>query len=270
MDKIVLKLGTGVLTDQDGTLAATRLARILDEVIPYLRSEDQLVLVSSGAVGLGRVRLGLNGTLSLHEKQMCAAVGQAVLMQYYNMILSKYDFTAGQVLLTSGDLANGKRRQNLLATLLEMEKHPIIPVINENDTISTEELELLNDHSFGDNDRLSALIAAEIKAKLLIMLTDIAGIFQDRKSYEKGECLQHVQDLSLLDRIETWTGSVHGRGGAMSKISAARTAVEAGTPCWITSGIVEEQLAQGVQSLVRGQVPRSGTLISGGLGLWKK
>ena len=269
MERVILKLGTGVVTDQNGALAASRLARIIDEVVPAL-GHRQLILVSSGAVGLGRVRLGLDGQLKLHEKQMCAAVGQAVLMQYYNMILSKHDLTAGQVLLTSDDFTNGQRRKNLLATLKEMEDHPIVPVINENDTISTEELEVLGDHSFGDNDHLSTLLAIETKASLLMILTDIDGIFRDRSDYEKGNYLGLVEDLSLLESIEVWSSSKMGRGGVASKIAAARLAVENGVPCWISSGLNEENFSQDFSDLAQNKIPAHGTFITQGTPAWKK
>ena len=269
MERVVLKLGTNVVTEQGGELAVSRLFQILDEFVPKMAG-SQLILVSSGAVGLGRVRLGLSGELSLHGKQMCAAVGQAVLMQSYNMILSKQALTAAQVLLTSDDLTNGKCRKNLLATLGEMAEHPIVPIINENDTISTEELEECSDHSFGDNDLLSSLLAREVEASLLVVLTDIEGIFHNRREYEKGTSLGLVEDLSLLESIEVWSGSQAGRGGVKSKIEAARLAVEKGIPCWISSGLEEKNFSQDFADLSQQKVPSHGTFIISGSSLWKK
>lgn len=269
MRRVLLKLGTGVLTDHEGQLASTRLARILDEIIPQLENDQQLIIVTSGAVGLGRVRLGLTGQLSLNEKQMCASVGQAVLMQYYNMILSKYNLTGGQILLTSGDLAQSNRRENLRTTLSTMGNHPVVPIINENDAISSEELEALTDHSFSDNDQLSSLLAVELAAELLVILTDIEGIYLDRASYDRKEYLHHIDDLKVLDRIQIWSSSQMGRGGALSKVAAARLTANAGIACWITSGMTEHQLAAGLQNLRQGRLPRAGSFISGKGQQWK-
>ena len=268
MNKIVLKLGTGILTGDDGEFAKDRLSRILDQVLPALGT-SQLVIVSSGAVGLGRSRLQLNGDISLHQKQMCAAVGQALLMQHYNMMLANYNFTAAQVLVTSDDFISGVHRKNLLATLKEMEGQAIVPIINENDTISTEELEELKDHSFGDNDKLSSLIAIEIKAQLLLIFTDIPGVFKSRKDYEQGKYLKWVPDINELNNIETWSSSQHGRGGIISKIEAARLVVENNIPCWIASGKDKVLVAEGLKAIEDKRVPHQGTFITGGRLSWK-
>ncbi len=227
IDRIVIKIGTGVLTGEDGSFAAARLSRLLDEVLPFVSKPHQKVMiVSSGAVGLGRMRLNRKGDLSLAEKQACAAIGQSVLIQNYNIILSRFGLMAGQILINSQDLKNEERRKNLMASLREMERFPVIPVINENDVTSTEELEVSgeSDLSFGDNDRLSALLALEIKARLLVILTDSDGIYLDKPKNSSERPLSYVEDLSVLDQVHFWNNSKLGRGGVKSKIASARLA----------------------------------------------
>ena len=273
MKRIIIKIGTGVLTAEDGSLAVGRLARILDEIIPFtINSVKQIVIVSSGAVGLGRVRLGLSGPLSLSEKQACAAVGQSVLIQNYNMVLSRFGLMAAQILIASEDLKNESRRQNLLATLQEMERFPLVPVINENDVTSTEELESISDSQlvFGDNDRLSALLALEIRAELLAILTDSEGIYLQKPSDENDRPLSFVDDLSVLDQVTVWKSSKMGRGGVESKISSARLVASSGIACWVVSGIKEKQLEGFFRQFSQRQAPQFGTFIVGKDSGWKK
>ena len=280
MKRIILKIGTGVLTAEDGSLAVARLARILDEIVPLITpSEQQLLIVTSGAVGLGRMRLGLSGSLTLAARQACAAIGQSVLIQNYNIILSRFDLMAGQILISSEDFSHDKRRHNLLATIKEMEKFSVVPVINENDVVSTEELESTSNHhspsfssshSFGDNDRLSALLATEVGAELLVILTDSEGIYLQKPTQENDLPLNWVDDFSVLDQVEIWTGSKMGRGGVVSKIAAARLTAEKGIPCWITSGLKEGHLQPFFRHCSQHLAPQWGTFIVGKGTAWKK
>jgi glutamate 5-kinase len=273
IDRIVIKIGTGVLTGEDGSFAAARLSRLLDEILPFVsKPHQQAMIVSSGAVGLGRMRLNLKGDLSLAEKQACAAIGQSVLIQNYNVILSRFGLMAGQILINSQDLKNEERRKNLMASLREMERFPVIPVINENDVTSTEELEVLgeSDLSFGDNDRLSALLALEIKARLLVILTDSEGIYLDKPKNSSDSPLSYVEDLSVLDQVHVWNNSKLGRGGVKSKIASARLAAEGGTPCWVVSGFKEGQLETFFKTFADRRAPLCGTFVVGKGTVWKK
>ncbi|MCB0362054.1 MAG: glutamate 5-kinase [Bdellovibrionales bacterium] len=273
VERIVVKIGTGVLTGEDGGLAVGRLSRLLEEIFPFVSKPiQQVFIVTSGAVGLGRKRLGLEKPLTLAQKQACAAVGQSVLIQNYNMILSRFGLMAGQILVTSADFLDPLRRANLMASLNKMETFPVVPVINENDVISTEELEPLGElgMSFGDNDRLSALLALQLKAQLLVMVTESEGIYLSRPKSEDEKPLGWVSDLSVLDRVEVWGHSQMGKGGVSSKIKSARMAAEGGTACWVVSGTKENQMTDFFRNLNTRQAPLKGTFVVGEGSIWKQ
>jgi glutamate 5-kinase len=163
--RIVVKLGTQLLMGEDGFLAFARLAAFVEDCLGLLRAGKELLIVTSGAVGLGRQSLKLFGPLTLNQKQACASVGQSVLMDTYRELFGRYGYNTGQILVTAEDFANRQHYLNLqktLETLLEMR---VVPVINENDTVATAELqEDSQTRAFGDNDKLSALVAGKLPA----------------------------------------------------------------------------------------------------------
>ena len=207
----------------------------LVRVLTNLRNMGKdVVLVSSGAVSVGRKRMGLPaGKLTLPEKQACAAVGQSRLMMIYQKLFSEYNQNIAQVLLTKFTMINDISRPNTKNTFDELFKLGVIPIVNENDTIATYEIE------FGDNDTLSAIVAALIDADLLLLLSDIDGLFTDDPNSNPDAKLIHVVeklDDHLLEMGKSTSTSDVGTGGMVSKLTAAKLASAAGTDMVIANG----------------------------------
>jgi glutamate 5-kinase len=250
--RVVVKLGTRVLTHSDGRLALARLFAVVEAVRRLVDGGKETLVVSSGAVGLGREALRLDHVPSeLAERQACAAVGQTRLMALYEAGFSQLGLHTAQVLLTEGDFDDRVRYLNLRNTLLTLLKRQVVPVINENDAVSVEELAWADGSEdarpvFGDNDKLSALVATKLDADLLVLLTDVDGLF-DRDPHG----VEHASLVGRLDpndeqaaRLAGDSASGVGRGGMRSKIEAARIAALSGCHVVIASGIREGTLAR--------------------------
>jgi glutamate 5-kinase len=244
---IVVKVGTRVLTGPDGLLDAARIESLGRQFDALLATGRRVVLVSSGAVGAGMGRMGLSTRpQELAHLQAVAAIGQSCLIEAYERSLRSKNRHAAQVLLVADDLQDRTRYLNIRNTLRALLDYGAIPIINENDTVSVEELRT----SFGDNDRLAALVTTLLGADLLVLLSDVDGVF-DRHPSEPG--------ASRLDRVETIDAGVESlardrlgglsKGGMASKIAAARIATEAGSHCIIASGRDDRVL----ESIVDGQ-----------------
>lgn len=237
--RIVVKLGTRVLTHDAGGLALARMFGIV-ETVARERGDREFLIVSSGAVELGREFLGLASTpADIELRQACAAVGQARLMALYQDGFSQFGLNCGQVLLTQGDFEDHEHYVNLCRTLNTLLGRHVVPIINENDAVSTEELELeLSDNSraaFGDNDRLSALVAAKLPADLLVLLTDVKGLYHmDPRTHGEARLLSRVENGDGVDAGPP--GSSAGRGGMRSKVDAATVAARGGCDVVIASG----------------------------------
>ncbi|AFS78199.1 glutamate 5-kinase ProB [Gottschalkia acidurici 9a] len=232
-EKIVIKVGTSSLTYSNGKLNLERIER-LARVLSDLNNQDKkIVLVSSGAIGVGVERLGLNRTeVTLPEKQASASVGQAILMKIYQKFFEEYNTPVSQILLTKDVMDGGIRKenaQNTFNTLLDM---GVIPIVNENDTISTFEIE------FGDNDTLSATVASLVGADLLILLTDIDGLFTaDPRKDKNAEIISVVEEINEeIDSAADGAGSKLGTGGMVTKISAAKICCSYGIDTVIANG----------------------------------
>lgn len=240
-DRIVLKLGTRVLTHDDGRIALSRLYGVVEAAVDLLAQDKDVLIVSSGAVGLGREALGFEVTPDdLEERQACAAVGQGRLMGLYDAGFGRLGKLCAQVLLTQGDFDDRVRYLNLRSTLETLLRRGVVPVINENDAVSTEELALVSGERrriFGDNDSLSALVASELDADLLMLLTDVEGVF-DRNPHEHPDArlLSRVEDPESLLPVAGGSSSGVGRGGMRSKVEAAAVATRAGCDVVIVSG----------------------------------
>ncbi len=231
---IVVKVGTRVLTGPDGLLDTARidaLGRQFDQVLSQGR---QIVLVSSGAVGAGMGRMGLSSRpAELASLQAVAAIGQSCLIEAYERALRARGRHVGQVLLVADDFQDRARYLNIRNTLRALLDYGAIPVINENDTVSVEELRT----SFGDNDRLAALVATLLGAPLLLLLSDVDGLFDRHPSEPGAAILPHVPRIDA--HIESLARDRLGglsKGGMASKIAAARIMTEAGAACIIGSG----------------------------------
>jgi glutamate 5-kinase len=240
--RLVVKLGTNVIMRADGLPALGRLYGILESVASLIRDGRQVLLVSSGAIGLGaqQLRLGHKPEL-LAEKQACAAVGQGRLMALYQEGFARLGVVAAQVLLTEYDFSNRKRYLNLRATLDRLLELGVVPVINENDTVSTAELEtrvgFRTEPVFGDNDKLSALVATGVAADTLLILSDVDGLYTGNPGRDPQARLVPLV-TALTPEIEAFAdgGSDRGRGGMASKLAAVKVATRAGTRVLIASG----------------------------------
>ena len=231
--KIVIKIGSSSLMhDETGLVNFRRLEKLV-RIICDLKNQDKaIILVSSGAIAVGRQTLKLNykpKTVSL--KQACASVGQAQLMMMYQKLFMEYNHLAAQVLLTFDAITNDERRQNAENALNEILQQGIIPIVNENDTVATEEIE------FGDNDTLSAIVAHLIKADLLIILSDIDGLYtDDPHKNPTAKKLSVVEEINeKIDDMAKDAISMYGTGGMSTKISAARIATDSGADMAILS-----------------------------------
>ena len=254
--RVVIKLGTAILMQEQEGLALSRFYSFVESISRLHKSGKEILLVSSGAVGMGVQHLGLEKRPKyLPMIQACAAVGQGILLSTYSDAFSKLGIKTAQVLLSEEDFSNRKRYLNLRTAISELLKLRIIPIINENDTVSTSELETLNCNSnrlvnFGDNDKLSALVTSKIDADLLLILTDVDGLFSDDPCTNKdAKLIETVVDISPYlvseGRTNKKNGAVpdsskaansKGRGGIRSKLEAAKIVTQTGSTCIIASG----------------------------------
>ena len=224
--RIVIKIGTSTITHVDtghlNLLKMEKLARVLTDI---RNQNKEIVLVSSGAIGAGRKALGIKGKpRSLAEKQACAAVGQARLMMIYQKLFAEYNQTIAQILITKRTMTNEISRQNAENTFRELLNMGVIPVVNENDTVSTDQIQ---EENFGDNDTLSANVAELVGADLLILLSDIDGLYTDdpRRNPDAKyiEVVEHLTD-EMMEMGKSSTGSSAGTGGMNTKLQAAKIA----------------------------------------------
>ncbi len=237
--RVVVKLGTGVLTDARKRPDLVQFAQLVAQVAGLRADGREVVLVTSGAVGAGMGVLGYETRPpSLAERQACAAVGQSRLMATYDGLFRHFDLTIAQVLLTHDDLADHERHLNARNTLLTLLKRGVLPIINENDAVSVTELK------FGDNDRLSALVASLLPADLLVILTTADGLIEN---YGKADARLLDSVESIDDSIEAMAGgttSATATGGMATKITAAKIVVRSGIPMVIGPGRRHDVLAR--------------------------
>lgn len=233
--RIVIKLGTSTLAHKTGKLNIRRMTNLVRVISDLHNSGKEIILVSSGAVGLGAGKLGLpEKPKETRMKQAVAAIGQCELMHIYDDMFEKYSVTVAQILLTKTIIANpdhSKNFENTIETLVSMD---VIPIVNENDTIAIDELEL----EIGENDSLSAIVASLSKADLLLILSDIDGLYDDdpRKNPD-AHPIHVVEEITPeIERVAGGAGSGFGTGGMSTKINAAKIASEAGIDMVIMNG----------------------------------
>jgi glutamate 5-kinase len=239
---LVVKVGTRVLTGSDGLLDYDQIARLADELHQVVATGRRVVLVSSGAVGAGMGRLGIRRRpTDLAQLQAIAAVGQAALVEAYERTLWAHGRHAAQILVTAEDLENRVGYLNARNTLLTLLDFAAIPVINENDTLSTAELRT----TFGDNDRLAAIVTNLIRAPLLVLLSDVEGLFDGPPDQPDAKVIPTVTrlDESIYNLVRDRSGGL-GKGGMASKLEAARLATTAGENVIIASGKTPGVLAK--------------------------
>lgn len=236
----VVKVGSALLTNDGSGLDQVVIDRLVDQLVALRARECEVVLVSSGAVAAGLVRLGWKTRPHLvHELQAAAAVGQSVLVQSYESAFNRHGVATAQVLLGHDDVSARDRYLNARATLKTLLSHGVVPVINENDTVVTDEIR------FGDNDTLAALVANLIDADAVVLLTDQKGLYrEDPRNNPDAKLVEYseVNDTSL-DAMAGEGGAL-GRGGMVTKIRAARVAARSGSETVIASGREENILTQ--------------------------
>jgi glutamate 5-kinase len=252
--RIVVKVGTNVLMRDDGSVSIGVLYGIAESLANLRRKGREVLLVSSGAVGLGTQRLALKSRPSEVDLiQACAAVGQSRLMSLYDDAFEKLGYRVAQVLLTEDDFLDKRRNDNLRATLSTLLRLGVIPIINENDTVSTAELDRplklgkmgksgksgkmgARVKVFGDNDKLSAMVLTHIEGDLLILLSDVDGLYTGDPRVEGAVLIPDLKAITKVIRGYAQGGNGRGRGGMETKLEAVRIANQAGTPAVIANG----------------------------------
>ena len=237
--RIVVKLGTGVLTDSHKQPDLGQMEQLAAQIAEQRQAGKEMVLVSSGAVGAGMGAFGHQKRPNdLAELQACAAVGQSRLMAIYDKLFGAFDLPVAQILLTHDDLQHHERHLNARNTLVTLLDHGVVPIINENDVISFTELK------FGDNDKLSALVASLLPADLLIILTTVDGVIENfgKANPKTISTIEHID--ATLQRLAGGTDSTTAVGGMASKIEAAKIVIRSGIPLVIASGKKKQALAR--------------------------
>jgi len=243
--RIVVKLGTNVIMRQDGRVALGLLCGLVEQIAALRTDGIEVLVVSSGAVGLGMERLGLRTRpTNIAQIQACAAIGQSRLMSLYDDAFDRLSCPIAQVLLTEDDFRDQERHANLRATLDALLTLGVIPIVNENDTVSTAELDrpaesgghAEKERIFGDNDKLSALLMKHIGADLLVLLSDVDGLYDRNPGTRGAKLIQRVEviDDAILALAEGSNG--RGRGGMISKLESARIVLRAGKQVVIANG----------------------------------
>src|SRR5437667_7386183 len=247
ISRIVVKLGTGLMTDSRKQPDLAQMEQLVAQIAAQCKRGKEIVLVSSGAVGAGMGALGHQKRPNdLAELQACAAVGQSRLMTAYEKLFAAYGLAVAQILLTHDDLQHHERHLNARNTLVRLLGHGLVPIINENDVVSFTELK------FGDNDKLSALVASLLPADLLVILTTVDGVIENfgKANPKTLGTIEHID--AVIERLAGGTDSATAVGGMASKIQAAKIVVRSGIPLVIASGRKKRVLARVLAGEVEG------------------
>ena len=231
--RVVVKVGTSTLAHSTGLLNIRRVENLCRVLSDLKNAGHEIILVSSGAIGMGVGKLSLKSRPSdIPTKQAAAAVGQCELMYTYDKLFSEYRHNVAQILLTASDIEQPQRRQNFHNTLTRLLELHVLPIINENDTVATEEINI------GDNDTLSAVVAANIQADLLILLSDIDGLYDaDPHKYPDARIIHTVSEMTDdIIALGGGSGSALGTGGMATKLQAAQIVTAVGTDMIIANG----------------------------------
>ncbi len=239
VSRVVVKLGTGVLTDSQKQPDLAQMGQLVAQLAAQRRAGREIIIVTSGAVGAGMGALGFKKRpADLADLQACAAVGQSRLMATYQKLFDEFGLTVAQVLLTHDDLEHHDRHLNARNTLVSLLRRGVTPIINENDVVSFAEIK------FGDNDKLSALVASLLPADLLVILTTVDGVIENF-GQPNARTLATIENIDgAIERMAGGTDSATAVGGMASKIQAAKIVVRSGIPLVIASGRKRNVLAQ--------------------------
>ena len=231
--RIVVKVGTSTLTYNNGNLNLYRIEHLIREIADLHNAGKEIIFVTSGAIAAGVGKMGLNKKPeTIPENQALAAIGQGVLMHIYEKFFAEYGLTMGQILLTKNSTIDEHARENSKNSLTALLKMGVIPVINENDAVAVDEIKI------GDNDNLSAIVATLIDAEILIILTDIDGLYNGNPKIDSAaELIHEVPKInSEIEKMAGGAGTKLGTGGMFTKIQAAKLATENGIAMLIISG----------------------------------
>ncbi len=234
--RTVVKVGTSTLTYDNGKINYRRIEALCKVLADLQNSGEEVMLVSSGAIGVGMGKTGLERRPSeTRKKQALAAIGQCELMFMYDKIFGEYNHSVAQILLTADAVETERKRENILNTIDELLSMGIIPIINENDTVATDELD---GNNFGDNDMLSAIVARIVAADRLIILTDIDGLYTSNpRSNPNAEKISVVRKINgEIMEMAAGSGSNRGTGGMITKLHAADYATKRGIQVHVVSG----------------------------------
>lgn len=239
-NRIVIKFGTNILTNDEGEISLPRVYSFIEDVSNLKKDGKEIILVTSGAVGLGKKKLGIQNTDAVAMKQACAAIGQSQLMSIYESAFDQYNLVVAQILLTEDDFSQRKKYLSLRTTLNKLLELNVIPIINQNDTVSTIELDELYSEMqvcFSDNDKLSALVASELDADLLVILSDIDGLFDSNpKTNADAKIISVVENVTQEILSYGSDASLGGRGGMKTKLEAARLVTRSGGTVVVANG----------------------------------
>lgn len=231
--RIVIKIGTSTLAHSTGRINIRRVEELCKVISDLKNAGNEIIMVSSGAIGMGVGKLGLHGKpTDIPTKQAAAAVGQCELMYVYDKLFSEYNHNVAQILITGADIEHTDRRTNFENTMRRLLEMNVLPIVNENDSIVTDEIVI------GDNDTLGAIVATTLNADLLIILSDINGLYTADPHKDKNAVLLHRVDeiTPEIEKMIGGAGSELGTGGMMTKIKAAKIANEKGTDMVIANG----------------------------------
>ena len=241
--RVVVKVGTSTLTYENGNINLSRLEKLTREISDLTNRGYEIILVSSGAIGMGKAKLKLTEKpKTIMEKQAVAAVGQCELMALYSRLFGEYSHTVAQVLLTRDVIEDKHMRNNVSNTFEVLLSKGIIPIVNENDTVSIDEIE--NICRFGDNDKLGAIVAKVTNSDLLIILSDIDGLYDcDPRKNENAKLVEVVEEIDeKLEQSAGGAGSDAGTGGMKTKIEAAKLTMDSGINMIIANGSEEKSI----------------------------
>lgn len=237
--RIVIKVGTSTLTYDTGKINFTRMEKLAQVICDLMNQGKEVVLVSSGAIGVGVGKLKLERRPNtVREKQAVAAVGQCELMHLYSKFFAEYGHIVGQILLTRDVVEENRTRTNVINTFESLLEKGILPIVNENDSVATDEIESGENRVFGDNDTLSAIVAKLIEADLLVILSDIDGFYdQDPHKNPVARLIDVVEEVTPeIEALAGGAGSNRGTGGMITKLHAAKIANQAGVDMVLATG----------------------------------
>ena len=232
--RIVFKFGTNILRNEDGEISLSHLYSFIEDITHLYKQGKEILIVTSGAVGLGAKKLKIDTSTSTTLKQAAASVGQPLLMGIWQDGFEKYGITTAQILLTEEDFANRKKYLSLRLTLSKLLENKVIPIINQNDAVSPSELEHV---CFSDNDKLSSIVASKLDADLLVMVSDINGLYdKNPKEFDDAKLIKKVDKVTSKIEALASGATLGGRGGMITKLTAAKVVTSSGLYAKIVNG----------------------------------